>query len=447
MRSIRNFLVIVLLAAVTLINFLAALHGYRSSLAAANQLFDDELVQLADLLALGQPQPGPDKSVANPDPSIAYQIWRNGELVLRSDNAPADLIAPRQAGFHDVNFSRYRWRTLAMNPAGEGDRWILVAERVDRRYVLAEEVIIESVVPIVACLPLIGLIIWFVVGRGLRPLQQLAGQLRRKRPEDLSPVRNTADTAELRQMVSSVNDLLQRLNNAFQREQRFAANAAHELRTPVSVLKVYLYNLEQELGHPQAGQQSDTLRQLDEGLDRLSHSVEQILALHVNSRDSGYAPRESCDLVALSRQVISDCYTSFQLKDQDIELRGAPSASMECYPLAIKTLLSNLIINANKYTPAGGQVRVTVDQDSEATRMVVEDSGPGISDEEREQVFERFYRSGGDHHSSGETGCGLGLSIVRQVVESHGGTVNLGTSAELGGLRAEILFPRRRPQP
>lgn len=437
MRSIRNFLVIVLLAAVTLINFLAALHGYRSSLAAANELFDIELVQLADLLALGRPLPGPDRTVANPDTSIAYQIWQGDKLFLRSDNAPVRMIAPREAGFHDVNFSRYRWRSIVVEPTADSGRWIMVAERIDRRFQLAEKVIIESVVPIVACLPLIGLIIWLVVGRGLQPLQQLAGQLRRKRPEDLSPVNNTADTAELRQMVSSVNDLLGRLAAAFQREQRFAANAAHELRTPVSVLKVHLYNLEQELGG-----EHDTFRQLDEGLNRLGHLVEQILALHMNSRESGYAALESCDLVALSREVISDCYENFQLKDQDIELRGAPSVLLDCYPLAIKTLLSNLIINASKYTPRQGQVRVTVNQFGERAVLVVEDSGPGISEEERERVFERFYRSGGDRHGSGELGCGLGLSIAKQVVDSHGGDIKLGVSDDLGGLRVEVLFSR-----
>lgn len=441
MRSIRRFLIIVLLATVTLINFLAALHGYRSSLAEAEKLFDAQLLQIAHLFS-GKEIFASDTAVLSKpqlladDDAIVYQVWTNDKLLLHSPNSPDQAIAPFVNGFHESNFSNFRWRVAVM-PDGPG-RWIQVAERIDNRFALAENVIIESVLPLVLCVPLIGVLIWLIVGWGIRPLRNLAIQLEEKHPEDLSPVTNLADTQELKQLVASVNDLLSRLACALERESRFAANAAHELRTPLSVLKVHLYNLSRE-----GRQDQETIDQLEQGINRLGHMVEQILALHLSSQDRLNLILTPLDLVAACRQAISDNFSMFSLKQQEIELIAAGVATIKANTKSLQIMLDNLLTNACKYTPEKGSICVTIREDNRGVVLLIEDSGPGIPESEHEQVLERFYRVGGDHHSSGEVGCGLGLSIVKQVVDGHGAKIELGHSTDLGGLSVTIRFPGR----
>lgn len=250
MKSIRIFLVVVLLATITLTVFLSALHGYRSSMEEAQQLFDIKLSDTARLLAAtgspgrvsGQPIPAASQ--------FAFQVWQDGRMIQQSTNAPATPIAHFEPGYQYTNFSNYRWRVYAF-PETAGQRWVFTAERVDLRNELAEDIIMQSVLPVVATLPPLGLLIWLIVGYGLSPLRQLARQLHEKRADDLGALSVDRQPYELRQLVVSTNDLLRRLEASFTREKHFASDAAHELRTPISALKVHLHNLAQDLpeGH------------------------------------------------------------------------------------------------------------------------------------------------------------------------------------------------------
>ena len=437
MKSIRTFLVIVLLATMTLIIFIAALRGYRSSMQQTELLFDGQLLDIAELLnelpidrtaAINLPDEGTSEG------TIAFQIWDTGVLLQRSANAPDSLIAPLQPGYRDNNFGGHRWRTLARQ-SGNTDRWILVAERADMRFRLADDVILEAVMPIIFGLPLAGLVIWFIVGYGMKPMRRLATQLGAKASDDLSPLPDDQIPAELTQVVQSTNGLLTRLAASFEREKRFAADAAHELRTPISVLKVHLHNLAHDLPAD-----NPNLAHLKDGIDRMNHLVEQILALYRTMPDQFMANFTELDLQVLARDVISKNYSEFAMKEQQIELVGS-SSNIVGDRFALETLLQNLLSNAGKYTPNGGRVLVTVEPGEHGVTLKVEDSGAGIAPDEYDRVFERFYRVGGDRHASDQPGCGLGLAIVRHIAELHDASITLGPSSFESGLSVRIGFP------
>jgi two-component system sensor histidine kinase QseC len=437
MKSIRTFLVIVLLATMTLIVFIAALRGYRSSMLQTERLFDGQLLDIAELLdglpidataEINIPRETASESI------IAFQIWDAGVLRQRSANAPESPISPLQSGYRDTNFGGHRWRTFARQSVRDG-RWVLVAERADIRFRLAEDVILEAVVPILFGLPVAGLVIWLIVGYGMRPMRRLAAQLGDKASDDLSPLPDDQIPAELTQVVRSTNDLLGRLAASFERERRFAADAAHELRTPISVLKVHLHNLARDVAAD-----NSNYAKLKDGVDRMNHLVEQILALYRTMPDQFMANFTQLDLHSLAREIISKNYAAFSMKEQQIELVG-DSATIVGDRFALETLFQNLLSNAGKYTPRGGRVQVTVEANEHGVMLRVEDSGVGIAPEEYERVFERFYRIGGDRHASAEPGCGLGLAIVRHIAELHNAHVSLGQSSFDTGLAVCVRFP------
>ncbi len=444
MKSIRTFLVIVLLATMTLIIFLSALHGYRSSMQQTELLFDEELHDLVDLL---DEFPGVNTKVMSGDTpksgdldnTIAFQIWDNGELSRRSANAPDTPFGPFQAGYHESNFSGHRWRTLARRSTNT-DRWIFVAEHVDNRFRVAEEIILEAVTPIILGLPVAGVLIWLIVGYGMRPLEQLAVELSTKAGDDLTPLREDQTPAELAQVIRSTNDLLSRLEASFERERRFTADAAHELRTPISVLKVHLHNLAQELPPDNAN-----IAHLKDGIDRMNHLVEQILLLHQTAPDQLTANFTVLDLHLLARDVVSKHYGDFAAKNQQIELVGDVSRLLGD-PFTLETLLQNLLGNAGKYTPEGGRIQVSVQPGEQSVILKVEDSGPGIPPDEYERVFDRFHRVGGDRHASTEPGCGLGLAIVQHIAQLHQAHITLGTSSFDNGLSVCVRFPAAAAQ-
>lgn len=433
MKTIRVFLVSVILATITLFNFVAALQGYLSSMEKAEQLLDQQLLETAKLIASIHAD---SKSVTIDHPeTMAFQIWKPGRLQAASPNVPKTQISELVPGYNYTNFGGYRWRTVVyQNPLSQN--WILVAERADLRYALAENVILESIFPILLALPVVGILIWLIVNHGLKPLRLLADELTRKQSTDLSPVSLPAPKRELEQIVESTNLLFARLESSLQREKQFASDAAHELRTPISVLKVELYNLARQ--HPD---DDETIQQLRTTIDRLGYMVEQILDLYRSSPDQYIANMTAVDLHELVQSVIASTYQQFEEKSQHLEYHGEP-CSISGDSFALTTMLQNLLSNASKYTPENGNIRVTVTDDEHAILLTVEDSGPGIPPEHHQSVFKRFYRVGGDRHNSGVVGCGLGLAIVRRIVELHHADISIKPSVFETGAAFQVSFPK-----
>ncbi len=443
MRSIRVFLVVATLAMLVLVVFVSAVQGYRSGMAETERLFDSQLQEQAHLAAsVDSVRLDTLDKVAN----IAFQHWElvQGQpprLLAHTGNIPGTAFGALVPGFGHANFGGYRWRTY-VHFAAQGDVVVVAAARSDIRYRLADNVITESILPVVFWLPLSGLLIWLVVGRGLRPLGLLAAQLHGKEFRDLSAVDLTQCPSELEPVVDSVNRLLERLQEAFGREKRFVADAAHELRTPIAVLKVQVHNIRERLPANEAG-----LAELEAAVERMRHLVEQILALHRLGPEQMAGRFVALDLHALVQTVVAACYETIEARRQQVELVADAEACerravIEGDDFALETLLRNLLDNAIKYTPEGGRIRVGVHCAAREVVLEVEDDGPGIPVSARERIFERFHRVGGDAHASGANGCGLGLAIVRNIAELHGARIEVGDSAFASGARFTVAFGR-----
>lgn len=436
MTSIRMFMVVALLSTIVLVNFLAALHGYQSSLREAEKLFDQKLSDTANLISV-LPANAYGAKIAPDTGETAFQIFNaNEDLQWRSGSAPATPFASLKPGFSEHNFSGHRWRTLVQHT--DDGHWILVGERLDQRYRLADSIILESVIPIVLSIPLVGFLVWLIIGFGLKSLQLLARELADKRADDLSQLSLNEPPRELLPVLRSTNSLLARLEASFERERRFSSDAAHELRTPLSALQLHVYNLKQELP-----EQGEKLAQLERDVARMAHLVEQILALYRTTPEHYPANFESLDLYELARECLSDSYAEFEVRAQQISLEGERTP-LRGDRFALQLLIQNLLNNANKYTPEGGRVSLDVSTRDGRPTLTVNDSGPGIAAAQRERVLERFYRVGGDRHASGVSGCGLGLSIVQHIAQLHHAVIRFGEPDSGTGLSVQVQFPKNR---
>lgn len=445
MKSIRGFLVIVLLAIITLANFAAAVRGYLSSMDEAERLFNQRLLQQVDVLNYTLPQWREQTSArtetlhfpartSSTETSLEFQwVAPNGKLLARSAAMPEHVIAPLAEGFHFVNFYHYRWHVL-VTLSSDKSSWFIVAERDDQRYRLAESMILQAVYPMVIAIPIIGLIIWWVIGIGLKPVTTLARELRQREATDLHSLDQQHMPIELIQLAQSANDLLRRLDASFAREKRFSGDAAHELRTPIAALKIHCENLLHEVQPVPA-----SVMKLKTGIERMSYLVEQILLLNRTAPDHFMGTFEAVNLTQLAKQIIVEQSEALELKHHLIEFNGD-----ECRVLgdrtALATLLNNLLGNAIKYTPDSGRIAVNTWQRGKDVVLEIMDDGPGISNGEYERVFDRFYRLGGDRHNSKTPGCGLGLSIVKQVVDLHAAHITLTQSRYGHGLLVMVTF-------
>jgi len=432
MTSIRVFLVVVILAVLTLFTFVVSLKGFQSSMEEADRLFDSQLMEVARLIANLHAEN--DTQKINHEGHITFQVWQEGVLKAASSNAPPTELIGFEPGFDFTNFGGYRWRTVAYYDE-TSNSWVLAAQRTDLRYTLAENVILESIFPVVVGLPILALLIWLIVSQGLRPLRKLAEELRNKQPEDLSPITIRTPKRELQQIVSSSNGLLTRLETSLLREKQFASDAAHELRTPISTLKVQLYNISKDLPEDHEG-----IAELAYTTGRLERIVEQILDLYRSSPDRFTANFEPIDLAALTQDILARAYPLFDSKHQTLEFLG-DACMISGDRFALTTLVYNLLSNAGKYTPEKGSIVVKISKKDSGVELTVEDSGRGIPESQRENIFDRFYRFGNDQEQSNETGCGLGLAIVKRIADLHEAKITVTASRFETGAAFHLLFP------
>lgn len=452
MKSIRVFLVVLLVAIVTLANFAAAVRGYLGSMDEAERLFNQRLLQQVDLLdyllpARYQeylqhlsPEIFPPANKDNPLDSslnvaeLQFQwVSKEGKLLARSAAMPNEIITDLKAGNQFVNFNHYRWHVLVAE-ATNNSGWYLLAERDDQRYRLAESMILEAVTPMVIAIPLIGFVIWWVLGIGLKPIKDLAKELHAREATDLRPIENQNMPIELMQLAQSANELLRRLESSFMREQRFSADAAHELRTPIAALNIHCENLLHEIKPI-----PESAYKLQQGIKRMSYLVEQILLLNRTSPDHFMKQFIPVNLTALTKQVIVSASEALSRKNINIEFEG-DECCINGDAIALETLVNNLLGNAIKYTQPNGQIIVHTWLHENVVLLEVMDNGPGIPKEQYERVFDRFYRLHGDRHDSGTHGCGLGLSIAKQVVDLHQANIQLTHSSFETGLLVTVKF-------
>jgi len=434
MRSIKFFLVSGTLATLILFNFIAALQGYQSSMAEAESLFDNLMLDMSRMVA-NLDFSHPEVNEVRLGNDLTFQVWQGDELIAASANAPTTPLQSLAPGFEYANFNGYRWRTFTRFDASR-DRWVIVAERTDLRFVLAENVVLESIIPLLLGIPLVGLLVWIIVSHGLRPLGELSDELKKKRANDLSPILYANSRIELDQTIESVNSFINRLAKAMELQKRFSADAAHELRTPISALKVQLHNLGSEIDT-----NNDSYQQLQQGVERMQHLIEQLLALYRTTPEQFEEHSTELDLYHITQEQIALSYPAFERKQQQVELEGK-SVTIVGDQFALETMLSNLLNNASKYTPAEGKINVRIDELEDEICLTVEDNGPGIPPQERKAVFERFYRSNKIDDSRDTPGCGLGLTIVNHITELHNARVTLEDSSFASGCAFKIHFKK-----
>jgi two-component system sensor histidine kinase QseC len=450
--SIRRYLVLILLSIITLVTFLAAIQGYKASMEQASNLFDEQLQIMGKTLLATSPiyskntlGSSLNEAIVVPSNNIAYQLFNNESLLLRTGNAPKESLTQLSSGFTELNFLGQRWRVFIESSIIEEaiyhHKKVIVAQPIEQRFSLAEQVILSAVTPIILVIPLIALFISMAIRHALKPLTVLRRELSEKKINDLSKLSSETTTTELQPVIQTLNQLFERLSSAFSRERYFASDAAHELRTPLSVLKINVHNLQSTQSEKLDSEGHTSLIQLAESVDRMAHVVDQILTLNRTNPDQLTMEVTELELQGLLQQVISDLYPEIIKNQHEISLESR-STTIYANQFALLTLVKNLIGNACKYTPNGGHVLVKSKVDEKSFTVIVEDSGPGIEESEYGRVFDRFYRVGGDSHQSTVVGCGLGLAIVQHIAQLHHARIILAKSEQLGGLKVSVIFPK-----
>jgi two-component system OmpR family sensor kinase len=302
---------------------------------------------------------------------------------------------------------------------------------------MAADLARRAVQPLLALIPILAVLIWIVVGRALRPLQALSRDVRARSASDLAALPFGGLPDEVRPLVSSLNDLLQRLQRAIESQGQFVADAAHELRTPLTAVQLQLQVLQRAESQPE---RDAALERLGEGIRRSTHLVQQLLTLARQEPGSVAPEKESIDLCALAERVASDFEPLARDKAIDLKL-DLRAAVVPGETEGLRVMLNNLVENAIRYTPAGGRVSLIVHRDDREATVEVDDTGPGIAEDQRARVFDRFYRATRSDSSSESEGSGLGLAIVKRVVDRHSGRIDLATGSSGIGLSVIVRLP------
>jgi two-component system sensor histidine kinase TctE len=321
----------------------------------------------------------------------------------------------------------YTWVKVAL--PGARPALVQVAETLEKRSVLATEIVKGVMLPQFVILPIAVLLVWLALVQAIKPLNMLEERIRARKPDDLSPIDAQAAPLEVAPLVDSVNDLLLRLKDSIATQKRFLADAAHQLKTPLAGLRMQA-DLAQREG-ADADELKQSLRQIGRSSVRATHTVNQLLAL-ARAESSGSAmPRQTCDLAELTMSVVRDCVPRAIEKQIDLGYEGtepgAPGGQIVGNPTLLKELVRNLLDNAINYTPSSARqpavitARVLSDPTQGRLVLQVEDSGPGVPLAERELVFQPFYRALGTEAD----GSGLGLPIVLEIAQQHNATVDL----------------------
>ncbi|NUZ07151.1 ATP-binding protein [Piscinibacter koreensis] len=429
--SLRLRLVLAMLAMLVASALVMGLVAYRNVLGETEALFDYQLRQMAlslrDQGEIASAQAGP---LADESLDFVIQIWTVDGRSIYASRPHAALPARALLGLANVDVRGQVWRTFSV---ATRDRVIQVAQPLQIRHRLAARAALRSVLPLLLVTPLLALGVWWLSGATLAPLARVAGEVRRRDEQSLAALGTDDLPNDIAPLVHALNGLLQRLRESLEGQRAFVADAAHELRSPLTALKLQLAVLRRTAS---ADERAAALDALGVGIERAGRLVEQLLQLARNEPGAPGAPFERVDLAEVARDAIAATLAFAVSRGVEFELFADAPVHVDGDRAALGVLVRNLVDNAARYSPAGARVEVRVASADGAATLDVDDAGPGIPAADRERVFDRFYRRSAD-----QTGSGLGLAIVQRIVERHGATVQLG-DAPLGGLRVSVRFGR-----
>lgn len=447
MKSIRIRLLLFVLLAFVIVWTFVAMIAYKRAVHEVAELFDAEMAQSAQVLltvTLHEIEEGDGKNIKLEHQSgghhyvnkIAFQVWEGDTLVFHSDKAPLTQMTS-VAGYSDKTIEGERWR-LFMLDGPDSLYNVQVGQLHEMRDELMKETVMIMSLPVLIALPLLALLFWWGISRGLVPLQRVAHEVGRRSSHEMSPLPDGDIPIEIRPLTRALNQLLQQLRNTFERERRFTADAAHELRTPLASIKT---QAQVALRSTVDDERQQALKQISVGVDRATHLVEQLLTLARLDPEAAADEFKTVNLCHLLAEVLADIAPLAHVKNIDIGMAECHDCMLSGNAGALAILIRNLLDNAVRYTAACGVVDASVVSDGDRIILTVSDNGPGISEEQRGRVLERFYRVG---TGTAAPGCGLGLSIVKRIAELHEATLLLDQPENGCGLRVTVTFSSRK---
>jgi two-component system sensor histidine kinase QseC len=422
--SLRRRLLVLVTVATLLAWVVAAVFIYRQARHDVQELMDGQMAETAKvLLAHAAITPSPTElpldlgglrglSSEHIEVAMEFQVSRaDGAVLLRTTNVPA--VPHGILGYADIIHAGIPWRSLALE-TDDGTLRIQVSHPIHARDREALEIAWNAVLPLVLSLPLLILLIYFSIRRGLRQLDDLASDVAARSPENLGTLPTEVAPLEARPLVRALNQLLRRLTTTLENERRFTADAAHELRTPLAALKI---QAQIALATKDAEKQRHALDQVLAGTERATRLVEQLLRLARLDPIVKLADLQPIDLTELAQSCLADIRNTAAGKDAALGLHLTETPTMVRGDRDLLDIaLRNLIENALRHTPAGTEIAVNLGLEHGEPFLAVTDNGPGVPAEELHLMVERFYRGS----EAGGEGSGLGLAIVRRIAELHG---------------------------
>lgn len=477
-RSIRRFLLSGILALVSASLAVSALIGYLEASHEMEELFDARLAQSAritnQLLGRYLEQNGelPANGTvyqkweqSNPEPwqkdksfnlrgedreltPFGHEFERNlyfqllseqGGILLRSPSAPSQPLGALAPGFNSVTKDNHEWRTFTLYNQ-DAQTWLIVAERDDERSELASKMATLTMLPLLITLPFLLGLLWWLISRGLAPLRQLAQAIGERHPANLSPLNLKIRAQELTPLTNEINRLMHALADTIEREKQFTNEAAHELRTPLAVLRIHSENA---LAAEDAESRQHSLQKMLLALDRSDRLLRQLLTQARIDNQQGLELSE-LNLNQLLQGTLATLAPIALKKDQQLSLEGTEQLTVMGQATLLELMFSNLIDNALRYTQAQGEIVVEACQEGHRVRVDIRDNGPGIPTAALSRLCERFFRV---NPQQGD-GVGLGMAIVSRIAQLHGADLDIHNRPE-GGLEVSVLLPApaRQTQP
>lgn len=436
--SIRAQLLVWLAAGLTIAIVAAIIATYLRAREEANQLFDLQLQQTAASIT-GMPFAPERMGQTQAGEGLVVQIWDRSGVRLYlpppASEQPAQRLPRHTPGFATIDTPSGAYRVFSVLANGQ---LVQIGQPLAVRRELAASLALRTIFPLLVTVPFLLAFVWFAIARSLAPLTRLAGAVARRSPTKLEPVPDGNWPSEALPLVAELNNLLRRLGATLDSQRALVADAAHELRSPLAALHLQAQLAERA---KTSDERASALADLKRGLLRATRMVEQLLSLAREESGVADEPSAPVDIVALAKEVVSELSPLAEAKTLDLGVEAPPSVHVIGDGASLRTMLTNLVDNAIRYTPSGGRIDVAVEREREAVVLAVRDSGPGIAPEARERMFGRFVR-GGD---SSVSGSGLGLAIVQRVAERHGATVELADGPGGRGLAVLVRFPAAAP--
>jgi Signal transduction histidine kinase len=470
MRSIKLRITLSIVICLIAANFAAGYYIVVDTKEELTELFNAEQAQLAriidSIIARGISSPEDIASIADVaninedrysnsghhyEKKLAFQVWdKEGNLWMMSRNAPLYPLSAQTPGFSKIQYGDAVWHIFSLYSSASSS-WIYTAQRAEVRDELIGLIILDLLIPLLFITLIVIAVVTICVHLGTLPIKRFTAALQERDDTNLASL-DTQLPAELEPIRHAVNNLLRQVNEALNRERSFNADAAHELRTPLAALRVHAQNL--QLGQQVSGETANAVNKIILSIDKMVHTVEQLLLLNRLDAHRLYDLADSVNLASLTRETIAELPAA-ALSDYDFELQTPTStttsrdeASEEEWNEAVlsirgnhnllRNLVRNLIENAYKYSAHNTAIKIAIEISDKYLTLTVIDQGPGMTDEQKANATDRFYRVSDRQ----QYGTGLGLSIVMRIVTLHKAELSFNDNPDGHGLACSVKFLR-----